>query len=98
MSAVRGNGQEIERLRKKLIAMFKDEGLNITTEGNVTVVDFLDVVLDLETESFKPFTKPNANTRYVSPFSNHPPSIIANIPEAISKRLSSISSDSAEVC
>ena len=72
--------------------MFKNEGLNITTEGNITVIDFLDVVLDLDTGSFKPFIKPNANTMYVSPHSNHPPSITANIPDAISKRLSSISS------
>ena len=84
MSAVKGNGQEIERIRKKLIAMFKNEGLNITTEGNVTVVDFLDVVLDLETGTYKPFIKPNANTMYVSPYSNHPSSITKNIPERIS--------------
>ena len=52
------------------------EGLSITTEVNVTTVDFLDVLLDLPTGSFKPFTKPNANTKYVSPQSNHPPSVI----------------------
>ena len=92
MSAVKGNGQEIERIRKKLIAMFKNEGLNITTEGNVTVVDFLDVVLDLDTGTYKPFIRPNANTMYVLPYSNHPPSITKNIPEAIRERLSSISS------
>ena len=50
------------------------------------------VVLDLETGTYKPFTKPNANTMYVSPYSNHPTSITKNIPEAIRKRLSSISS------
>ena len=43
LSAVTANGQEIERLCKKLHKLFKDEGLSITTEVNVTTVDFLDV-------------------------------------------------------
>ena len=92
LSTVVANGQDMERISKKLHKLFKEEGLNITTEVNVTTVDFLDVLLDLQTGSYKPFTKPNANTKYVSPQSNHPPSIIANIPEAINTRLCNISS------
>ena len=92
LSAMKGNVQEIERVCKKIAKLFKEEGLSITCEGNVKVVDFLDVVLDLETGSFKPFTKVNANTKYVSPQSSHPPSIISNIPDGINRRLCSISS------
>ena len=84
MAAVLARGHYIERLKKKMVKLFKDEGLNITMEGNLTVTDFLDVVLDLQTGSSKPFTKPNTNTKYVSPQSNHPPAITANIPEAVS--------------
>ena len=92
LSIIEGNGQEVERIRKKLTKLFQDEGLKITTEGNITVVDFLDVVLDLNNIAYKPFIKPNASTKYVSLHSSHPPAILANIPDAICKRLSSISS------
>ena len=93
LSVIEGNGQEVERIRKKLSRLFKEEGLNITSEGNITLVDFLDVVLDLKNSTYKPFTKLNANTKYVSLQSNHPPAILANLPEAISRRLSSVSSN-----
>ena len=93
LSVIEGNGQEVERTRKKLSRLFKEEGLNITSEGNITLVDFLDVVLDLKNSTYKPFTKLNANTKYVSLQSNHPPAILANLPEAISRRLSSVSSN-----
>ena len=93
LSFIEGNGHEVERIRKKLYRLFKEEGLNITSEGNITLVDFLDVVLDLKNSTYKPFTKLNANTKYVSLQSNHPPAILANLPEAISRKLSSVSSN-----
>ena len=92
LAAIEGNGQVVERKRKKLTNLFQKERLKITSEGNLTVVDYLDVVLDLMDSSYMPFIKPNANTMYVSPMSSHPPAIIANIPNAISRRLTSISS------
>ena len=55
-------------------------------------MDYLDIVLNLEDGSYKPFIKPNASTN-VSVNSNHPPSILHNIPLAVSKRLSYVSSD-----
>ena len=42
---------------------------------------------------FKPYMKPNDVPLYVHKNSNHPPSITKNIPEAINKRLSALSSD-----
>ena len=49
-------------------------------------------MLDLGNESYKPFVKPNCNTKYVSTGSSHQPSILENIPEIINKRLNDISS------
>ena len=49
--------------------------------------------LDLTTGRFKPFSKAATTPLYVHSKSNHPPSIIRNIPEAINKRLSEISCD-----
>ena len=67
----------------------------ITIEANKKVVNFLDVTLDLNTGKFKPYTKPMSTPLYVHSQSNHPPNIIRNIPAAINRRLSSISSDRA---
>lgn len=40
-----------------MIKIFKDIGLRITIETNLKKVIFLDVTLDLQTSSFKPFRK-----------------------------------------
>ena len=75
--------------------MFAKNNLCITIEANKKVVNFLDVTLDLTTEKYrdKPYSKPTTTPLYVHSKSNHPPRIIKNIPEAINKILSEISSD-----
>ena len=40
-------GLEIERKKKDLVKVFKDNGLNITVNANVKVADFVDVNFDL---------------------------------------------------
>ena len=72
--------------------MFKSYNLAITIEANLKTVNFLDVQLDLEEGTFRPYIKPNDKPCYVHSLSNHPPSIIKNIPISINKRLSKISS------
>ena len=69
-----------------------DLGLKITSRANLKVVEFLDVVFDLEKESYRPYLKPGDRPLYVNRKSNHPPSILKNIPLAVNKRLSDISS------
>ena len=44
-------------------------------------IDFLDITMDLRTGKYKPFMKSNNTPLYVHKDSNHPPSIIKNIPE-----------------
>ena len=73
--------------------MFQTSSSAITVEANKKVVNFLDVTLDLTTEKYKPYSKPATTPLYVHSKSNHPPCIKKNIPGAISKRLSEISSD-----
>ena len=46
------------------------------------------MTLDLQRDEFRPFIKPNNRPTYVHAKSNHPPSIIRNIPSSIQKRLS----------
>ena len=68
--------------------IFKHNSLQITIEANKKVVDFLDITLDLRTAIYKPYKKPNSNITYIHKQSNHPPSIIKNLPKSINKRLS----------
>ena len=55
-------------------------------------MNFLDVTLDLTNESHKPYRKPNDRPLYVHVESNHPQSVIKQIPKGINKRLLNISS------
>ena len=70
-----------------------NSGLKVTVDANKKVVQYLDVELNLIDESFKPFLKPNDHPLYVNVGSNHPPSILTNIPKAVNKRLSLLSSN-----
>ena len=55
-------------------------------------MDYLDITPNLNDGSYKPYRKPNATTIYINKESNHPPNIINQIPSAIEKRISSLSS------
>jgi hypothetical protein len=85
--------RQVEIIKKKIVAIFAKHGLSITAEANLKTVDFLDVVFDLENESYRPYIKPSNTPSYVHSQSNHPPSVTRNIPAGVNKRLSSISSD-----
>ena len=80
-----------ENLKKKICQIFENNGLKITIQANVKVVDFLDLTLDLQNVLFKPFIKPNNSILYINVGSNHPPKIVKNIPLSVNRRLSSLS-------
>ena len=86
------NARASDRKRKDITETFKNLGLKITIEANLKTVNFLDVTLDLGNESYKPYRKPNDNPLYINASSNHPPSILKQLPKNISKRVSGISS------
>ena len=46
------SGEQAERIRKKVTQEFKDLGLKITIGGNLNVVNYLDIVLDLNSRKF----------------------------------------------
>ncbi len=71
----------------------KQFGLKITAEANLHVVNFLDVTFDLNNGKFKPYRKPNDDPLYINRHSNHPPSIIKQLPTSINKRISALSAD-----
>ena len=56
----------------------------------------MDVIFDLDDNSFKPFNKPNNVPMYVHKDSNHPKNITDNLPTMIQNRLYNISSDESK--
>ena len=93
LGAFKESPRQIEQIKKQICKTFSDNSLKITIEANKKVVDFLDVTLDLNKGAYKPFIKPNKTPLYVHRESNHPLSIIRNIPAAINKRLNETSSN-----
>ena len=81
------NGHSNDQFRKKIIQTFKDHNLKITILCNLKKVDFLDLSFDLNNNTYKPFNKPNNPTRYINVLSNHPPSIIQQLPKSIEQRI-----------
>ena len=84
--------RNLEKLRQKIVKIMSEFGFKITSTANQKVVQFLDVTLDLDNECYKPYIKPGDKPMYVNRQSNHPPAVTKNIPLAVNRRLSSISS------
>ena len=55
------------------------------------IVNYLDVTFNLNDGTYKPYTKPNNEIKYIHKNSNHPPSFIRRIPLSIESRLSTLS-------
>ena len=66
--------------RKTIIKIFK--------KANFKKADFLDVTLNLQNDTYRPYKKPNDKLFYIHSSSNHLPQIIKQLPNSISKRLS----------
>ena len=86
-------GPKLDRLKKDITAIFKSEELKITIETNLVKTDFLDVNFDLSTGKYFPYRKPNDKPLYINRKSNHPTSILKELPKMINKRISDLSCD-----
>ena len=58
---------------------------------NLFETGFLDVTFNLVVEKYLPYRKPNGDPLYINAKSNHPPTIIKDLPKMINKRLSDLS-------
>ena len=70
--------REAENTKEKLHEWFKK--LGITLLANITVVDLLDVTLDLAKKKHRPYSKPGNTQLYVHKESIHPPTDKKHIP------------------
>ena len=60
------NGPKMERARKDLIMIFKDNGLKVTSECNLSTTDFLDITFNLVNDSYCPYRKPDSAPLYIN--------------------------------
>ena len=86
----------MDKIRKDIIALFKSEGVFITIDTNLIETDFLDVSFNLEMDKFFPYRKPSNTPLYIHSESNHPPSIIKQLPSMTNKRISNLSCNEHE--
>ena len=88
------SGPQADRIRKDFVNIFRKEfQLNIVCETNLKIMNVLDVILNLTTGKYKPYNKPGNIPLYINVKSNHPPNIIKNLPENISRHVNKLSSD-----
>ena len=72
--------------------MFKQKGLQIIIVCNLKVVNYLDVIFNLNEGPYQPYRKPNDETHYIHIQLDHPPSVIKQLQRSILERLSQLSS------
>ena len=86
------NGPKTNGLHKKLIQVFKYLGFRVDAVSNTKTVNFLDVTFNLRDGSFRPYSKDAGDPVYINTASNHPKSIIKQIPNSVNSRINLISS------
>ena len=74
--------------KKKITRKLSDIGFDITISAGETSTNFLDIHLNLLTDDYCPYIKPNAITIYIDKDSNHPRTIKKNILKMIKNILS----------
>ena len=82
------NKQQPDKIRKKIISIFKKINFKIEIVTNLTEVDFLGVTFNLENNTYRPYKKPNDKLIYIDVSSNHPPQIKKQLTKIVSDRLS----------
>ena len=87
------SGTAAEHINKDIIKSINDLGLCITIQTNLRTVNFLHVTFNLPSRKYYPYCKPNDKPLYINRLSNHHPSILQQLPAAISRRLTDISHD-----
>ena len=61
---------ELEKTKKKISKIFKDNGLNITIETNLHITEYLEVTFNLKTWKYYPYRKQNNSLQYIHNQSN----------------------------
>ena len=88
------SGPEAEKRKKNFEKLFKEKDftLNVIVQCNSKIINYLDITLNLNDDTYRPYRKSNKETKYIHVNSDHPPSIINEIPHTIEERRSTLSS------
>lgn len=65
--------------------------LDVITECNMSILNYVNVIFNSNNDAYRHYKKTNNKTKYIRVDSDHPPSIIKQIPKSIGARLSSLS-------
>ena len=68
-------------------------GFKIEVSSNNKIVNFLDVILDLSNNTNKPLIKTDQYPSYINVDSNHPKTIIKQVPKAVNLRIRKLSAN-----
>ena len=86
------NSAAAEKLKKKIQNLFKEKSPDIILQYDLKITNYLDIKLNLNDGLYRSYRKANKETNYIHVNSDHPLSIIKEIPRSIEKRLSNLSS------
>lgn len=85
------SGRLNDKTRKELTQVFNNFGLKITAQVNQSTTNFLDLTFDLTNGTYKPYRKPSDEPLFINRLSNHPPSVIRQLPTSVNTRINSLS-------
>ena len=91
LAAIQGTNKDRDKTKEPIKHIFEEESLKVVTKVNLSVVQYLDIEMDIENGVHRSFHK--AKPIYINTGSNHPPHIIKEIPNMIQKRISMLSSN-----
>ena len=81
-----------DKIRKKIIHVFKDNGFSIDIRAKLVDVNFLNVTFNLSNRSYQPYKKPSDELKYINILSNQPLQSFNQLTTTISDTLSRNSS------
>ena len=84
---------QMEKIKKSLQKVFKNNGLDGIIQCNMKIVNYLDVTFNLNDGTYGPYRKSDNIIQYIHVESNHPLNIIKQIAKIIEKHLSQLSSN-----
>ena len=59
------SGPQSEQVKKNIQKIFKEHALDFIKQCNMKIVNYLDVTFNLNDGTYKPYTKPNNEMKYI---------------------------------
>ena len=85
------NGLESNNIKKSTHSIFRENQLKITIQCNLNTLDYLNVTFNHRYSSYHSFNKTINEINYIHGITNHPPSIIKQLPLSVKRCLNELS-------